>query len=77
MTSARVTMDNCRLLLFGEAADNRLLVIKLLLEEEEEADDAPNCVDKELVVADAILYMYIYIYNVRVFVYVRVCISKR
>jgi hypothetical protein len=54
--SARVTTDTCRLL---EAADNRLLVIKLLLEEEEEADDAPNCVDKELVVADAIVYMYI------------------
>jgi len=56
MISARVTTDTCRLL---EAADNRLLVIKLLLEEEEEADDAPNCVDKELVVADAIVYMYI------------------
>ena len=55
MISARVTTDTCRLL---EAADNRLLVIKLLLEEEEEADDAPNCVDKELVVADAIVYMY-------------------
>jgi len=56
MISARVTTDTCRLL---EAADNRLLVIKLLLEEEEEADDAPNCVDKELVVADAIVYTYI------------------
>jgi len=56
MISARVTTDTCRLL---EAADNRLLVIKLLLEEEEEADDAPNCVDKELVVADAIVYVYI------------------
>jgi hypothetical protein len=56
MISARVTTDTCPLL---EAADNRLLVIKLLLEEEEEADDAPNCVDKELVVADAIVYMYI------------------
>jgi hypothetical protein len=56
MISARVTTETCRLL---EAADNRLLVMKLLLEEEEEADDAPNCVDKELVVADAIVYMYI------------------
>jgi len=56
MISALVTTDTCPLL---EAADNRLLVIKLLLEEEEEADDAPNCVDKELVVADAIVYVYI------------------
>ena len=72
MISALVTTDTCPLL---EAADNRLLVIKLLLEEEEEADDAPNCVDKELVVADAIVYMYIYNVCACVFVYIRVYIQ--